>query len=292
MFYYYQEPSLSRCNSVRDNFSNQAENESIIMKELIIANWKMNPATAREAARLAKETVRRVKNLKNAEVVIVPPFVFLETVAKILKPITYNLKPKLGAQDVFWKNPPAGGGAYTGEVSPRQLRSLGVKYVIVGHSERRALGEADHQINEKIKAALKDGLKVILCVGEPLIVRRKGRVAAKRFVKDQLRKSLKGVSNVKGQLSNVVIAYEPVWAISSRSGGRSDTPEDAIEMAKFIKNFLNSKFKIRNSKLIYGGSVNSKNARAFLSPEEINGALIGSKSLNASDFQKIAESAA
>lgn len=255
------------------------------MREIIIANWKENPKTAKEAIRLAGETNRRVKNLKNAEVVIAPPHPFLPLVKNRLS----NLE--LGAQDVFLAAPkgrasPSRTGRETiciGEASPRQLKSLGVKYVIIGHSERRALGETDEIINKKAKETLKIGLKVVLCVGEPLSVRRKGRVAAGRFVKNQIRRDLKSISKIK----NLLIAYEPIWAIGT---GRADKPEDAVEMARFIKESLviSHKSKVR---VLYGGSVNSKNARAFLSPKEIDGALVGKKSLKASDFQKIVQSA-
>jgi len=253
------------------------------MKELIIANWKMNPRTEKEAVRLAKETEKKTRGLKNAEVVIAPPFVFLEAVGKILKPITYNLKPKLGAQDIFWKEK----GAYTGEVSSQELKSLGVKYVIVGHSERRLAGETDTEISWKVAAGLKAGLRVVLCVGEPWSVRKRGLAAAKRFVENQFQKDLKGIKNYKLKTKNLIIAYEPVWAIGT---GRADKPKDAVEMARFIKKSLvvSHKSKVR---VLYGGSVNSKNARAFLSPKEIDGALVGKASLKAGEFGRIVRTA-
>ena len=135
----------------------------------------------------------------------------------------------LGAQDVFWEDQ----GAYTSEVGPAMLRSIGAKYVIVGHSERRKFAkETDAMINKKIALAVRDGLKVILCVGEPLSVREKGAEVAKKFVAQQLLKDLKGISLKPGSL---YIAYEPIWAIGT---GRSDKPEDAREMAVFIKSSL------------------------------------------------------
>ncbi|MFH0712810.1 MAG: triose-phosphate isomerase [Candidatus Jorgensenbacteria bacterium] len=256
------------------------------MKELIIANWKMNPSTYAEAERLFKSVLKKVRGVKNAEIVICPPFVWLTDISH-----KYKKEINFGAQDVFLAAPkgrasPSRAGRETiciGEASPRQLKSLGVKYVIIGHSERRALGETDEIINKKAKETLKIGLKVVLCVGEPLSVRRKGRVAAGRFVKNQIRRDLKSISKIK----NLLIAYEPIWAIGT---GRADKPEDALEMARFIKESLviSHKSKVR---VLYGGSVNSKNARAFLSPEEINGALVGKESLKASDFQKIVQSA-
>src|SRR3989344_5814873 len=128
------------------------------MKKIIIANWKMNPASPKEAQRLFESAKSSARNLKKAEVVIAPPFLYL--------PLLKAGKVKLAAQDVFWENPPAGGGAFTGEISARMLKNLGVSYVIVGHSERRELGETDELISQKLKAAASGGLRAVLCVGE------------------------------------------------------------------------------------------------------------------------------
>lgn len=229
----------------------------------------MNPATVREAIKLARSTDKK-------GVVICPPFVFLPEVKKILK------RASLGAQDVFWEEK----GPFTGEVSAAMLKGLGVKYVIVGHSERRRwLKETDEIINKKVKAALKTGLKVILCVGEPLAVRRKGLTAAKRFVADQLKEDLVGLHSKFYILnSRLIVAYEPIWAIGT---GRADKPRDTAEMVQFIKQFLHSTFYILNSKVLYGGSVNSQNAEKFLQLKEIDGALVGGASLKAEEFNKI-----
>ena len=230
----------------------------------------MNPQTYAEAERLLESVLKRTKKIKNAELVVCPPFVWLTDISH-----KYNKEISFGAQDVFWGD----AGAYTGEVSPKMLLSSGVKYVIVGHSERRTLCETDEMINKKAKAALRAGLKVVLCVGEPWSVRKKGLAAAKKFVKNQLQKDLAGIKSL-------IIAYDPVWAIGTN---RADKPEDAVEMARFIKKSLviSHKSKVR---VLYGGSVNPRNARAFLSPKEIDGALVGKASLNAADFQKIIES--
>ena len=228
----------------------------------------MNPKTSREATKLA-----RAIDAKN--VVICPSFPFLGAVKKAIK------KARLGSQDVFWEEK----GAYTGEVSPAMLKNSGIEYVIVGHSERRRwLNETDEMINKKVLATLRAGLKVILCVGEPLIVRRQGLAAAKKYVKSQLQKDLSGISNLKPKTQNLIIAYEPIWAIGT---GRSDKPEETFAMAKFIKQFLHSKFYILNSKVLYGGSVNSKNVWDFVKYKEIDGALVGGASLNAKEFRKI-----
>ncbi len=243
------------------------------MKKLIIANWKENPVSAKLAVSLAQKTEKGISK-SESEVVIAPPFIFLAAVKKVIK------RAKLGAQDDFWQNQ----GAFTGEISPKMLKSSGVKYVIVGHSERRRLGETDEAINKKVKASLKAGLKPVLCVGEPLEVRKKGLAAAKNFVKGQLKKDLKGVPG-KG----LIVAYEPIWAISTNKGAKPDKPEDSLEMIRFIKAFFG---KERNMKpdVLYGGSVTSANAKNFIQYEDINGALVGGASLNTEEFIKIVKS--
>ena len=138
-------------------------------RKLIVANWKENPATEREAVKLFS-AVAKAKKEKNVDIVICPPFIYLEKMAEILKK-DKKAKVQLGAQDVFWEEK----GAFTSEVGPKMLKRLGAKYAIIGHSERRRLaGDTDAIINKKVKAAMVDGLKVILCVGEPLAIRKRG----------------------------------------------------------------------------------------------------------------------
>lgn len=237
--------------------------------KIIVANWKMNPETLREAVVLARASDKK-------SVVICPPFPFVESVMRHVR------RAEVGAQDVFWEER----GAYTGEVSSAMLKKLGARFVIVGHSERRRwLGETDEMINKKAKAALKAGLTVILCVGEPLSVRRHGLAAAKRFVAGQLKKDLNSLNSISYILnSRLIVAYEPIWAIGT---GRPDKPSDTVEMSRFIKKFLHSKSYILNSKVLYGGSVNSKNVKSFLHYKEIDGALVGGASVNAREFKKI-----
>ncbi|MBI3274184.1 MAG: triosephosphate isomerase [Candidatus Colwellbacteria bacterium] len=264
------------------------------MPKLIIANWKSNPSDLASAIKLAKA-------IDHKNVVIAAPFPYLPAVYKAIK------KSALGAQDLFWAD-----GPYTGEISAQDLKTLKVKYVIVGHSERRKnLKETDEMINRKLKAALDGGLKAVLCVGESAAIRKKGIKEAKKFVKKQLIADLKSLnSSAKGGSSSggkfhilnsqLIVAYEPVWAISTEKGSKPDTPEDAVEMIKFIKGILNSsakggsssggKFHILNSKVLYGGSVTAKNAKAFLGRSEINGALVGSASLKPNEFNKIVKS--
>jgi len=241
-------------------------------KKIIVANWKMNIPDLK--------SWRGFRAPKNTEAVICTPFPYLYHVSRI----TYHDKNlKLGAQDCFWEEK----GAYTGEVSPTMLKDMGAEYVILGHSERRRwLGETDEMINKKVKAALRAGLKVILCVGEPLAVRRRGLAAAKRFIANQLHKDLTGVKKSLNPQSSIlnsrlVVAYEPIWAT-----GRADKPEDSAEMAKFIKG-LTAKIYNLKPRILYGGSVNSKNAKKFLEQKEIDGALVGGASLDAGEFDKI-----
>ncbi len=242
----------------------------------------MNPESVTDAISLAKETEKGIPKSLKAEVVIAPPFPFLAAAKKVIK------RAELGAQDDFWEFK----GARTGEVSPTMLKNSGVKYVIVGHSERRALGETDEMINKKIEATLKAGLKPILCVGEPsergltrtLRGFTRNYEMAKNYIRNQLEKDLKNISNLKRRTSNIIVAYEPIWAIGT---GKPDKPEDSLEMIRFIKGILSSKFGVRSSIVLYGGSVNSQNARSFLQYKEIDGALVGGASLNAKEFSKI-----
>jgi triosephosphate isomerase len=248
------------------------------LPKLIAANWKEHPKTEAEAFALFK-AVAKMPRPMGVTVLVCSPFIYLEEIAREWKRIVPKERERLvlGAQDVFWEDQ----GAYTSEVGPAMLRSIGAKYVIVGHSERRKFAkETDAMINKKIALALRDGLKVILCVGEALSVREKGVDVAKKFVAQQLLKDLKGISIKAGSL---YIAYEPIWAIGT---GRSDKPEDAREMAMFIKPSLKKSKKI-SPKFLYGGSVNGKNAADYVQLKEIDGALVGGASLKADEFKKI-----
>ena len=237
-------------------------------KKLAIFNLKMNAPILADWEKVGKS---------KSEVVVCPPFVYIERL-KNLKIKTL----KLGAQDVFWENR----GAYTGEISPEMLKNLGVEYVIVGHSERRKyLGETDGMINKKVLAALKAGLKVVLCVGENLIIRKRGIKAAKDFVKNQLQKDLKNlVPSSKFQVPNLIIAYEPIWAIGA---GKACKPENALEIIKFIKEKLDTKYKIQNTKVMYGGSVNGKNVADFVKYRDVDGVLVGNASLKLKEVVEI-----
>ncbi len=234
-------------------------------KKLVVANWKLNLPPLYHW--------RSLRAPKRVEAVVCPPFPYLTETKKNL-----NRTIKLGAQDVFWEEV----GAYTGEVAPIMLRNFGAEYVIIGHSERRRwLNESDEMINKKILAVNHAGLKPILCVGESISTRRKGLSAAKNFVVSQLREDLKGFSG-----SGLVVAYEPVWAIGT---GRSCGPKDALEVIRSIRKTV-SGFRAPNARVIYGGSVDGKNASSFLQYDEIDGLLVGGASLKVKEFAKILKS--
>lgn len=248
------------------------------MQKLIIANWKMNPERKSRAVALAQAVARGVQNTKKTEVVVCPPSVFLEPVAKA---IGQNKKIILGAQDCAWGN----SGPHTGSVSPAMLRDAGARYVILGHSERRRdYGETDYMVGAKSAAAIAAGLIPVICIGEWT---RKGKSISQ--IQGTVKKQLAGILKELGSDSKarrVVIAYEPVWAISTVGGGE-ETPEDAARMIRYIQKLLGAQFRIKNSTVIYGGSVNAKNSAAILGCPEIEGALVGAASLQAKNFLRI-----
>ncbi len=230
------------------------------MKKLIIANWKLNPTTVKEAVKL----VSLLKPTKKNIVVVCPPPIFLSQLSF----------PKLGAQDCFWEDR----GHFTGQVSPLQLKSLKIKYCIVGHSEKRAAGDNDGQINFKIKACLRNGITPILCVGYGTTA-EEDDMEVVDVLKSQLEADLVGTDNRK-----VVVAYEPVWAISSGDpylSKKHPSPEHAERIALFIK----TRFNIKT--VIYGGSVNVFNAKGYLEQQNVDGLLVGGDSLIPNHFNQI-----
>jgi triosephosphate isomerase len=247
------------------------------MQKLIVANWKENPSSEARALTLFK-AVAKIPRKSGVEIVICPPFLFLEEIAEVFRSIRLKKNFAIGAQDVFWKET----GAFTGAVGPKMVRSLGAEYVIIGHSERRNyFHETDAMVNRKIKVALQDGLHVILCVGEPLSVRKKGIAAAKKFIKSQLKKDLAQIKTGK-----LTVAYEPIWAIGT---GKNDSPKDAADIARFIKKELSSRNLSPKVRVLYGGSVNSGDIRDYVQYKEIDGALVGGASLKAAEFKKMIE---
>jgi triosephosphate isomerase (TIM) len=245
-------------------------------KNIIIGNWKMNPVSLKEAEKLFSGVLKDVSDIKKTEIVICPPFIYLSP----LKAISYKLKIGLGAQNAFWDNV----GAYTGEVSAEMLYNMGVRYVILGHSERRILGENNVDINKKIKFSLGAGLRPVLCVGETF---RDENHSYFNLVKTQIEECLIGIS--KNSISKIIIAYEPVWAISTTADRKDATPVDSREMVIFIRKIISDKFgpDASDTRIIYGGSVNEKDAPEFLKNGGVNGLLVGRASLNAKKFSEI-----
>ena len=243
-------------------------------KKIIIANWKMNPLSEKEAEKLFTNIANNISNIKKTDIVICPPFLYLSKLKKISKKIN------LGAQDAFWGST----GAFTGQISGEMLSNSGVKYVILGHSERRELGESNILINKKIKGALSFGLTSILCVGDK---ERDENHEYFNFVKTQIEECLDEIK--KEQLSKMIIAYEPVWALSTTVGRKDATPDDSREMSVFIRKILSDKFGVKTKmpRIIYGGSVNDKSCEGFLAKGGVDGALPGAASLNADKFLEI-----
>jgi len=247
------------------------------MKPLVVANWKMNPQTLAEAKQLFNFLKKEgLKNIKNVEVVICPPFVYLSN----LKSKILNLK--LGAQDCFWEQK----GAYTGEVSPKMLKDLGCQYVILGHSERRIyLGETDEMINKKIKLVLKAKLNPVLCIGETEEERNQGEI--QEVLKNQLISALLGISKSIIQNSKFSIVYEPIWAIGT---GKACEVNEAQTMGLFIRKIVAQIYGSLVSKkvqILYGGSINSKNALSYIKEARMQGLLVGGASLDHQEFIQI-----
>ena len=256
------------------------------MAKIIVANWKMNPQTSKEAEQILVSYLKLVKGgrgkVKSSEIVICPPFVYLNSFRKKLQPPNSKLQIKLGAQDVLWEEE----GAFTGEVSVKMISDLGCSHVIIGHSERRRyLNETDEMINKKVPVALKAGLKIILCVGEH---HRENIHEIPKVVEEQVAAALNGVQ--KSHVGKIIIAYEPVWAIGT---GTPDTPEGAMMAAVLIRktamNILG--LAAKNLPVLYGGSVSALNVEKFISHDGIDGVLIGGASLDPEEFAKIVLSA-
>ena len=240
---------------------------------IVAGNWKMYK-TPVEGRDFVEYFVNLMLNIDDVEVIFCPPFSALFNIDVVLKDAPY----KLGAQNCHWENE----GAFTGEVSISMLESCGVDYVILGHSERRHIfKESDEWINKKVKSVLNGGLKPILCIGETLDQRKSNET------KDVLFHQLKeGLSGVK-KLNNIVIAYEPVWAIGT---GETATIEQVGEAHKWVRNIL-SDFYLQNTtddtSILYGGSVKPENAGELFGIKDVNGFLIGGASLKIDPFKEI-----
>lgn len=252
------------------------------MKALVIANWKLYPPTRREALRLARAIAAGTRGTRVA-VAIAPPFPYLEAIRTRAPNLT------LCAQDSFWE--PA--GAYTGEVSASMLRDLGVRYCLVGHSERRRLfGEDDATVNRKVRGLLRAGITPVIAIGEGA---RESREVVPPMIADQLARAIAGIP--KPSLRRIVIAYEPVWAISTTPRATPDTPDNATRRAIYIRKLLTKHLGARTAnavRIIYGGSVNAKNAAAFLAADirGMEGLLVGGASRSAEAFVAIVRAVA
>lgn len=249
-----------------------------LRKAVIAGNWKMN--NDRKAAKALIEELKPMVKDAPCEVIICVPFTNLETALAL----TEGSNIKVGAENCHW----ATSGAFTGEISADMLKEMGVEYVIIGHSERRQyFGETDETVNARVKAALAAGLKPILCVGEVLEQREQG--ITEEVVGLQTKVALGGVS--KEELSNIIIAYEPVWAIGT---GKTATSEQAEEVCATIRQVvakLYDKAAADAMTIQYGGSMKPGNAVELLSKENVDGGLIGGAALNAADFTAIVNAA-
>ena len=244
-------------------------------RPIIAGNWKMNNTIADTKA-LVKDLIPLVKDAK-CDVVICTPYTDLAAAVEA----TAGTNIKVGAENVHW----AEKGAFTGEISAKMLTELGVEYVIIGHSERRQyFGETDETVNMRVKAALAAGLKPIICVGELLEERESGKT--EEVVTRQTRAAFKDID--KSELDNIVIAYEPVWAIGT---GKTATAQDANDTIKVIRDTMAElycpKCAEEKVRIQYGGSMNPKNASELMAMPEIDGGLIGGASLKAEDFSKV-----
>ncbi len=248
-------------------------------KKIVAGNWKMNK-TLQEGMELAKNVVDLVKKDSNdVTVILAPPFIHLTELAKIVD----NKKVFLAAQNCASEAK----GAYTGEVSAEMIASTGAQYVIIGHSERRAYyNEKDDVLNKKVKLALENGLKVIFCIGEVLEEREKENHF--NVVESQLQNGLFNLS--PDEFKNVVVAYEPVWAIGT---GVTASPEQAQEMHGFIRDKIVQKYGddlAGDTTILYGGSCNAANAKTLFANKDVDGGLIGGAALKAEDFHTITKS--
>jgi triosephosphate isomerase len=250
-------------------------------RKIVAANWKMN-LTHEEVRPYLDRFLTEVGGVSEVQVVLIPPFTSIPALADALKKSPPFVE--LGAQNVHWET----GGAFTGEVSAAMLRALQVKHVVTGHSERRQrFGETDEVVAKKVAAALKAGLHPLLCVGETLAERNENRL--EEILERQIRKGLAGCS--PEDLSRVVIAYEPVWAIGT---GRTATAAQAQEAHAFIRSVLASAFDptvAEGVQIPYGGNVKPENAHELMRQPDVDGALVGGASLDPRGFAQIVRSA-
>ncbi len=243
-------------------------------KKLIIANWKANPDSLKMAKDILNQTKKIASKYKNVEVVVCPPVIFLESLKSAARPAV------LGSQDIFTES----SGAFTGSVGFTALLETKIRYAIIGHSERRATGEDNNLVNKKLKVALANKITPILCIGES---KRDANLEYLGFLKNQIIEALKEIP--KSQVINIVIAYEPIWAIGAKAK-RSAKPSEIEEIVIFIKRVIGDIYKTKSvppMKILYGASVDNKDAQGILEESGIDGLLVGRASLMPKIFAEI-----
>ncbi|MEE9379685.1 MAG: triose-phosphate isomerase [Candidatus Lokiarchaeia archaeon] len=249
-------------------------------KPIIGGNWKMNRGTPNETTEMLERLIPQVEGIDTVDIVIAAPFTVLSRAFEILK----DTNIKLGAQNMYFEDK----GAFTGEISPQFLKEIGVEYVILGHSERRDIfKESDTLINKKLKKALSINLKPIVCIGEHLEEKEAGKTKVK--IEYQINETFKDLT--KEELKQIIIAYEPIWAIGT---GKTATPEQAEEIHIFIRNHLSQKFDKETADSIriqYGGSIKPSNAEDLFNKENIDGGLVGGASLQPDSLFQIIKAA-
>ena len=243
-------------------------------RKIIAGNWKMN-MLPNEAMEFITKLSEKIRDTQNEVILCVP---YTDLFYSLLTAQGTNIK--IGAQNMHWEEK----GAYTGEIAPKMLKSINVEYVIIGHSERREyFAETDETVNKKIKSAMQNNLKPIVCVGENL--EQKENNKTNEIITTQTQKALEGLTN--SQVESTIIAYEPIWAIGT---GKTASKEDANNAIKEIRNKIRELYGEQIAgkvKILYGGSVKPENAKELFDTSDIDGALVGGASLNVHEFEKI-----
>lgn len=248
-------------------------------KKLIAFNWKMYPKKVTDIEGILLAFDGCDVNEDIYEVVIAPPAVYLPLIANV----RYEAKVNIALALQNCADRPE--GALTGEISAEMGKNVGADYVIIGHSERRMhFGETDVMIGKKVAAAIKAGLVAILCVGEPLEVRKKGKIAVKQYIRKQIDGAFRGMKFPALQSKKMVLAYEPIWAIGT---GVPATADDALEVIDFIRTILAEDYAMKKMRIMYGGSVNGGNILDFVGRNGIDGALVGGASVDKKELKKI-----
>ena len=242
-------------------------------KKILIANWKANPAALKDAEHLFHETMKAAKKHPRVTVIICAPFVYLPRFGS-------HAAVQLGAQDMFWES-----GPHTGQIPAAMLIQFGVSHVLVGHSERRALGETDEQINKKLKAVLLAGMTPVLLIGEP----EKNDAIRQDMLIDQITRDLEGVG--KEQAQQILYTFEPAWAISTTSGNKAESLDNIVVGTEMMRDILQKMYSTDRAafSMLYGASVNVDNVHQILSRPELMGAVVGGASLRAEEFGRMIE---